>query len=117
MRSFLCLGEDRYRSFSGLLYCRCKGKVLPSAAPHPRNRRFAHAGKNAAAVEIFRWNFCGLTNYKAFNAAKVESDVAKAAIPTLCRYKRINPKILQRVPASAGSEAVRTGSMGVISQL
>jgi hypothetical protein len=51
------------------------------------------------------------------NSAKVQSDVAKAAIATLCRYSRINPKILQCVPASAGSEAVRTGSMGVIAQL
>ena len=51
------------------------------------------------------------------SCAKVQSDVAKAAIATLCRYNRINPKILQCVPASAGSEVVRTGSMGVIAQL
>jgi hypothetical protein len=51
------------------------------------------------------------------NRAKVQSDVVKAAIATLCRYHRINPRTLQCIPASAGSEAVRTGSMGVIAQL
>jgi len=51
------------------------------------------------------------------NCAKVQSDVAKVAIAIPCRYNRINPKILQWNPASAGSDAVRTGSMGVIAQL
>ena len=45
------------------------------------------------------------------------SDVAKVAIAIVCRYNRINPRILQWILASAGSEAVRTGSMGVIAQL
>ena len=43
-----------------------QGKGAPSPAPHLRKRRFAHTRKACAAVQILCWNFCGLTNYKAF---------------------------------------------------
>jgi len=42
-----------------------QGKGAPSPALHPRKRRFAHTGKDCAAVKILLWDLCGLTNYKA----------------------------------------------------
>jgi hypothetical protein len=37
----------------------------PLPCTHPRKRRFAHTGKDCAAVKILCWHFCRLTNYKA----------------------------------------------------
>ena len=42
-----------------------QGKGAPSPAPYPQKRRFAHTGKNCAAVQILGWNLYRLTNYKA----------------------------------------------------
>jgi hypothetical protein len=57
--AFSCTWErTRNPSTAGLLHCWCRGRGAPGApspAPHPQKRRFAHTGKDCAAVNILRW--------------------------------------------------------------